>query len=126
MALSGGRGKKNGSAKPAVSMAALRAELRVAKKKIRELEKELGRSERIRLDKTELVLLDNIARCDIDNAFPVDFAAGLNLAKPRLDYHLQRLVDAAYIKLLFRDSALGDNFAVTQKGRKALVKKHLL
>lgn len=81
---------------------------------------------KIARDKTELILLGNIAECDIDSAFPVEFTKGLDLSQPRLDYHLQRLVDGRYVDILFEDSALGQNFSVTQKGRAVLVKKHLI
>ena len=106
--------------------AALRAELKAAKRKIRTLERQVGRSSRIRPDQVELDLMRRIADCDIDSGFAVDFAADMNLTPARLDYHLQRLVDGGYIEMLFTDSALGDDFAITQKGRQALVKKHLL
>jgi DNA-binding MarR family transcriptional regulator len=106
--------------------AALRAELRAAKRKIKELRQAVERSAGIRLDKTEIDLLSRIAECDIDQAFAVDFAADLDLTPARLDYHLQRLVDGSYIDVLFTDSALGDSFGITQKGRHALVKRHRL
>jgi hypothetical protein len=106
--------------------AALRAQLRTAKRKIRALEREIGRSERVILDQTELELLGRISECDVDNGFPVEFAADLTLAPARLDYHLQRLVDGGYVELLFTDSALGDNFGVTQRGRHALIRRRLL
>lgn len=106
--------------------AALRAELRVAKRKIQALEREVGRSHKIRLDQVELDLLRQIAECDINEGFPVNFAESMDLAPARLDFHLQRLVDGGYTEVLFTDSAFGDNFAITQKGRYALVKKHLI
>ena len=106
--------------------AALRAELKAAKRKIRELERQVGRSRNVRLDQIELDLLRRIANCEIDSGFTVDFAADMDLAPARLDYHLQRLVDGGYIELLFTDSALGDDFAITQKGRGRLVKIHLI
>lgn len=106
--------------------AALTAELKAAKRKIRTLERQVGRSPQIRLDQVELDLLRRIADCDVDSGFAVDFAANLDLAPAKLDFHLQRLVDAGYVELLFTDSALGDDFAITQKGRQALVKRHLL
>jgi len=106
--------------------AALRAELKAAKRKIRTLERQTGRSPQIRLDQVELDLLQRIADCDIDSGFAVDFAADMELAPAKLDFHLQRLVDAGYAELLFTDSALGDDFAITQKGRRTLVRKRLL
>jgi DNA-binding MarR family transcriptional regulator len=106
--------------------AVLKAELRAARRKIRALQQEVGRSGNVRLDRDELDLLARIAECEIDDGFAVTFAGDLHLAPAKLDYHLQRLVDGGYIELLFTDSALGDNFSVTQKGRYALVKKHLL
>jgi hypothetical protein len=109
--------------------AALRAQLRTAKRKIRALEREIGRSERserVILDQTELELLGRISECDVDNGFPVEFAADMALAPAGLDYHLQRLVDGGYVELLFTDSALGDNFGVTQRGRHALIRRRLL
>ena len=106
--------------------AALQAELKAAKRKIHDLERKIGRSRAIRLDQVEVDLLRRIGDCDINTGFAVDFAADTDLAPARLDYHLQRLVDGGYIEILFTDSALGDDFAVTQKGRQALVKRHLL
>jgi hypothetical protein len=106
--------------------AALRAELRAARRKIRDLQRAVGRSREIRLNRIELDLLARIADCDLDDGFAVTFAEGIDLAPAKLDYHLQRLVDGMYIEVLFTDSTLGDNFSVTQKGRHALVRKHLL
>jgi len=106
--------------------AALKAELRAAKRKIRTLEREVGRSRSVRPDHTEIDLLRRIAECDVDEGFAVNFAADLNLAPAKLDYHLQRLLDGGYVELLFTDSALGDDFGITQKGRLALVKRHAL
>lgn len=106
--------------------AALQAELAAAKRKIQDLEREIRRSRAIRLDQVELDLLRRIADCDVNTGFAVDFAADTDLAPARLDYHLQRLVDGGYIGILFTDSALGDDFAITQKGRHALVKKHMI
>jgi hypothetical protein len=62
----------------------------------------------------------------MDHAFPVDFAKTLKLPPPRLDYHLQRLVSARCLDVLFEDPELGNNFGITQKGREVLVKKHLI
>jgi hypothetical protein len=106
--------------------AALQAELRAAKRKIRSLEREVGRSRAIRPDQVELDLLSHLAECDINDGFAVNFAADMELTPAKLDYHLQRLVDGGYVELLFTDSALGDSFTITQKGRLALVKKHLI
>lgn len=106
--------------------AALRAELRAAKRKIKELRQAVRTPKSVRLDQTEIDLLSRIADCDINQAFPVDFAADLELVPARLDYHLQRLVDGGYIDVLFTDPALGDSFGITQKGRHALVKRHRL
>jgi hypothetical protein len=107
--------------------AALRADLRAAKKTIRELEREAARARNISLGKNDLAVLDKIAQFDLDEgAFPVQVSENLNLLKPRMDYHLQRLVDGGYIEIVFVDPTLGENFVITQKGRKALVKKHLL
>ena len=103
--------------------ASLRAELRAARRKIKELQQVVKGSADIRLDRTEIDLLSRIADCDIDQAFPVDFAADLELVPARLDYHLQRLVDGGYVNVLFTDSALGENFSVAQKGRHALIKR---
>lgn len=104
----------------------LQAQLRAAQSKIKQLERKIGRSRTIRLDQVELDLLRRIADCDVNSGFAVEFAAGMDLAPARLDYHLQRLVDGGYIELLFTDSALGDSFGISQKGRTALVRKHLL
>lgn len=106
--------------------ASLRAELRAAKRKIKELRQAVKRSADIRLDQTEIDLLARISECDIDDAFTVDFAADLGVAPAKLDFHLQRLVDGGYIDVLFTDSALGENFSITQKGRHALVKRQRL
>jgi|GEM_PF-5558231 len=106
--------------------AMLRAELREAKRKIRTLERATGRSSAIRLDHVELDLLTQIAQSDLYEGFAVNFVESMDLSPARLDYHLQRLVDGGYIETLFTDSALGDDFAITQKGRYALVKKHLI
>jgi hypothetical protein len=105
---------------------ALRAELRAAKRKIRALERVAGRSQAVQPDHVELDLLRHLADCNVDDGFAVTFAEEMDLAPARLDYHLQRLVDGGYMELLFTDSALGDSFGITQKGRHALVKKHLL
>jgi hypothetical protein len=114
------------STRPEKQTATLKAELRAAKRKIQALERKLGRSRRIRLDQVELELLGRIAECDLNDGFAVTFAEGMNLAPAKLDYHLQRLVDGGYIDLLFTDSALGDDFAITQRGRERLVKKRLI
>jgi hypothetical protein len=50
----------------------------------------------------------------------------MDLAPAKMDFHLQRLIDGGYVKVLFTDSALGDNFSIRQKGRLALVRRHLL
>lgn len=102
---------------------ALKVELRVANAKIQLLERQIARSS---LDKTEIALLDKIAQCDIETGFEVNFAEDLHLSKPRLDYHLQRLVNAGCVEVLFVDPSLGENFAITQDGREVLVKRHLL
>ncbi len=101
----------------------LKTELRVAKERILLLEQQVARST---LDKTEISLLDKIAQCDIETGFEVNFFEDLHLSKPRLDYHLQRLVNAGCVEVLFVDPELGENFAITQDGREVLVKKHLL
>ena len=107
--------------------AALRARLRTAKRKIRDLEREIERSERMSPDQADLAVLQVVAESNIETGFTVDFAEKLDVgAAARLDYHLQKLIDGGYVELLFTDSALGGNFAVTQRGRTALVKKHLL
>jgi DNA-binding MarR family transcriptional regulator len=107
--------------------AVLKTELRAAKKKIRKLEKQAARARDISLGKNDLTVLDKIAQFDLDEgAFPVQVSENLNLLKARMDYHLQRLVDGGYIEIVFVDPTLGENFVITQKGRKALVKKHLL
>jgi hypothetical protein len=106
---------------------ALKTELRSVKRRIRDLEREAARARDIKLGKLDLVVLDKIAQFDLDEgAFPVQVSEGLDLLKPRMDYHLQRLVDGDYIDIAFVDPTLGENFTITQKGRKALVKKHLL
>jgi hypothetical protein len=105
--------------------AALRAQLRAARQKIKALVTEVERSERIILDKTELTLLSIIADSGIEDGFTVDLIEPTGLTPVRLEYHLQRLFDGGYIEVLFIDPTLGDNFAITQQGRYALVNKRL-
>ena len=106
--------------------ATLRARLRVANRKIRSLEREVGRSREIRPDLTEMDLLRQLAECEFGDGFAVNFAADAGLAPAKIDYHLQRLIDGGFIELLFTDSAFGDCFGLSQRGRRALVKSHLL
>lgn len=106
--------------------ATLRAQLKAAKRKIQTLERQVGRSQDVRINQIEVDLLVRIAECDFEDAFTITFAADLGLPNARLDYHLQRLIDGGYLEVLFTDSALGGNFGITQKGRHALVKRHLL
>ena len=70
-------------------------------------------------------LLTEIAECHIDDAFEVTFAENLRLSKGRLEFHLTRLLKRGYIEVRFIDPELGDNFAITQKGRRALFQKLL-
>ena len=80
---------------------------------------------RTRLDPVERDLLTEIAECHVDDAFEVTFAESLNLSKGKLEYHLARLLKRGYIDVRFVDPQLGDNFAITQKGRRALFQPNI-
>ena len=100
-------------------IAALKAQLKNAKAQIRHLRTEILRG-RVRLDPVERRLLTEIAECHVDDAFAVTFAESLNLSKGKLEYHLARLLKRGYIDVRFVDHQFGDNFAITQKGRRAI------
>lgn len=104
----------------------LKSQLRTAKSRIKTLKRDLKRSQLPELDQTEVDLLLNIAECDLEESFEVTFAENLRLSKPSLDFHLTRLVKNGCVDILFVDPALGENFAITQKGRETLFKRHLL
>jgi DNA-binding MarR family transcriptional regulator len=104
--------------------AALRSQLRNAKAQIRHLKNEILKG-RTRLNPVEIKLLTEIAECHIDDAFAVTFAESLGLTKGQLDFHLTRLIKRGYIDVRFVDPELGDNFAITQKGRRAIFQKYL-
>ena len=104
----------------------LKSRLRSAKKEIKDLRRDIKRSQMPELDKVEIDLLMNIAECDLEEAFEVTFAENLRLSKPSLDFHLTRLVKNGCVDILFVDPALGENFSITQKGRETLFKRHLL
>jgi hypothetical protein len=104
----------------------LKSQLRSAKGKIKTLKRDLRRSQVPELDHTEVELLLNIAECDLEESFEVTFAENLRLSKPSLDFHLTRLVQTGCVDILFVDPTLGENFAITQKGRETLFKRHLL
>jgi len=106
--------------------AKLRLKLQQAEAEIRRLKLQIKTLEEISLDELEEKLLVSIADSDIDDAFEVSFAEYLHLSKTRLEFHLQRLVDAGYAQILFADPALGPNFSITQKGREFLVKNNLI
>jgi hypothetical protein len=106
--------------------AILKAQLRTAKRLIRDLRKEIGRSAGISLDSEDMAVLHAVADCDAENGYAVDLAEILGFASARLDYHLQKLVDGSYVDVLFTDPALGACFGITQKGRRSLVKRHLI
>ena len=97
--------------------AALRSQLRSAKAQIRRLKDILKGRE---LDPVEYDLLHEIGEAHIDDAFAVSFAATLDLSKTRLEYHLTRLLKRGYIEVRFIDPELDENYAITQKGRRAL------
>jgi DNA-binding MarR family transcriptional regulator len=73
----------------------------------------------------ERELLREVAECHIDDAFMVTFAENLNLSKGELEYHLTRLLKRGYIDVRFVDPQFGDNFAITQKGRRVLFQPSL-
>ena len=104
----------------------LKSQLRCAKKEIKNLRRNLKRSQTPELDKTEIDLLMNIAACNLEESFEVTFAENLRLSKLSLDFHLTRLVKNGCVDILFVDPMLGENFAITQKGRETLFKRHLL
>lgn len=104
----------------------LKSQLRSAKHKIKSLKRDLRRSQTPELDQTEVNLLLNIAECDLEESFEVTFAENLRLSKPSLDFHLTRLVKNGCVDILFVDPMLGENFAITQKGREVLFKNHQL
>ena len=97
----------------------LKSQLRSAKAQIRHLKNEILKG-RTRLDPIERDLLAEIAECHVDDAFAVSFAESLNLSKGKLDYHLARLLKRGYVDVRFVDPQFGDNFAITQKGRRAI------
>jgi hypothetical protein len=59
----------------------------------------------------------------MDDAFEVTFAENLSLSKGQLEFHLTRLLKRGYIDVRFVDPEFGDNFAITQKGRRAIFEK---
>ena len=115
--------KTSGNSALAAENKLLKAELKEAKDTITRLEQYIART---RLDETEIALLRKIADCIIDDSFEVTFAEDSKLSKPRLDYHLERLVNAGCVEVLFVDPELGENFAITEDGRQLLVTKQLL
>ena len=102
-----------------VDVALLRSQLRTAKAQIRHLKNEVLKG-RTRLDPVERDLLTEIAECHVDDAFAVTFAESLNLSRGKLEFHLTRLLKRGYIDVRFVDPQFGDNFAITQKGRRAI------
>lgn len=104
----------------------LKSQLRSAKNKIKTLKRDLKKSQVPEFDQTEINLLLNIAECDLEESFEVTFAENLRLSKPSLDFHLTRLVKSGCVDILFVDPTLGENFAITQKGRETLHKRNLL
>ena len=55
----------------------------------------------------DLAALDRIAEFDLDeDAFPVQVSEGLDILKPCMDYHLQRLVDGRNTGGIFVIAAL--------------------
>jgi hypothetical protein len=104
--------------------AVLRGQLRSAKAQIRHLKNEVLKG-RTRLYPVERNLLEEIAECHIDDAFEVTFAESLRLSKGQLEFHLTRLLKRGYIEVRFIDPELDENYAITQKGRRALFQKYL-
>lgn len=121
MSASGSRGLPN-----VCTGSKLREKLREARAEIRQLKLQIKANEQIRLETVEKKLLVSIADSGVDDAFEVSFAEHLHLSKPRLDFHLQQLVDAGYAVVAFSDPSLGPNFSITQKGREFLVKNNLI
>ena len=100
----------------------LRGQLRTAKAQIRHLKDILKGRE---INPVERLLLREIGEAHIDDAFEVSFVETLELSKTQLEYHLARLLKRGYIEVRFVDPELGDNFAITQKGRRALLQPSL-
>jgi hypothetical protein len=98
----------------------IKSQLHSAKQQIKNLRRDLKKLQTPKLDQIEVSLLQCIADCDMDDAFEVTFAEVLKLSKPQLDFHLTRLLKAHCIEILFTDPLLGENFAITQKGREVL------
>ena len=95
----------------------LRSQLRTAKAQIKHLRDILKGRE---IDPVEHRLLQEIGEAHIDDAFEVSFIETLELTRTRLEFYLTRLLHRGYIEVRFVDPELGDNFAITQKGRRAL------
>lgn len=102
--------------------AALRSQLRSAKAQIRRLRDILKGRE---LDPVEYELLYEIGEAHIDDAFAVSFYTSLKLTKTRLEFYLTRLLKRGYIEVRFIDPELDENYAITQKGRRALFRPSL-
>lgn len=104
----------------------LKYQLRTAKNQIKNLKRDVKRSQIAELDEIEIDLLVNLGEVDINESFEVDFAEKFRMSKASLDFHLTKLIKSGYVSILFVDPALGENFAITQKGREVLFKNHQL
>lgn len=107
--------------------AILRDDLRDAKLIVKELNEQLKElTHKDDLDATEVRLLLAIAHLEYDDAVKAVIARDFpDLSGPRLDYHIKRLEDGAYIRGGVIDQQ-GIHYAITQDGRTFLLKKDLL
>src|SRR5690349_3882985 len=96
----------------------LKLRLKSAKNKIRDLRRATKISSE--LDETEIGLLETLAEADINESFEIDFAEKFRLSKASLDFHLTNLIKSGFVSIRFVDPAFGENFAITQKGRRTL------
>lgn len=104
----------------------LKSQLRTAKNQIKNLKRDVKKSQIPELDETELDLLSTLAEADINESFEIDLAEKFRLSKASLDFHLTKLIKSGCLNILFEDPAFGENFAITQKGREVLFKNHQL
>ena len=104
----------------------LKSRLRTAKNQIRNLKRDVKRSQISELDETEIDLLAALAEADINESFEIDLAEQFQLSKASLDFHLTKLIKTGCVNILFEDPAFGENFAITQKGRQVLFNRNLL